>query len=191
MSGFTQEQKSLVEATRPKRRLYRELRERGMARHNAAIVAGYSTKLAFRRGRPVVNVNFDDEFEQKGMTVRKTVDECLAGMNATKVVSVRVGFKEYEQEEVPDWNARYKYFRMMMELRGYIEKESKKENNIFIIGSLASRIKKAREAREDQIRVNGARESAGKVIIDADYIPDEENPFTQPMRSRKEVMQNA
>jgi len=185
------EQISQEELRRSRRKTYRKNRELGMTRENAAIVAGYSRAVATRRATPLVVVDFQAEFERQMMTNREKVRVCIEGMNAMKTISVenssetdRNGRKKREQIQVPDWAARYKWFEAMMKMCKQWDFGGAKtgDTNVLVIGTLAERIKDAREATSDEIKVKGACVENGKIVVDADYI--EEN---RPLSARTKV----
>lgn len=175
-----------------RRKLYRKYRELKMTRENAAIVAGYPRAMATRRVTPVMEVDYQAEFERQMVTNQNKVTRCIEGMNAMKTISVennseldKAGRKKREQIEVPDWGARYKWFEAMMKMCKQWDFGSKSgERSLVVIGTLAERIKDAREQETDMIKVKGASVANGQVIVDADYI--EEN---RPLSGRQKVQE--
>ena len=111
------------------------------------------------------------------MTNKERVKECINGMNATKVVSLETdertqrGQKVYKKYEVEDWGARHKYLETMLKLCKQLDVGGKKgDTNVLVIGTLAERIKTAREKNADGLRVRSAHMEGEEVIVDADVV---------------------
>lgn len=163
-----------------KRKTYKENRIKGMTRENAAIAAGFGRSLATRRATIPVIVDFQALFEQKGITNKAKVDECIAGMNAEKTVRLetdetnRSGGKVYEFVSVPDWPARHKYFETMLKLCKQLDTGKQGgDTNILVIGSLAERIKRAREKNLPGLQINSANIEDGNIVVDVDVMEEE------------------
>lgn len=142
-----------------------------MTRPNAAIAAGYSQKIAYRKAPPPVVVDLAALFEQRGMTNRMKVDKCIEGMNATKIISIKSdettegGAKIYVEREVPDWAVRHKYLETMLRLCKQLETSKQGDTNILMIGSLADRIRESRERTTAGFRILSAEVEGDDVSI--------------------------
>lgn len=133
-------------------RMYKKYRKDGMTRPNAAIAAGYSQRIAYRKVPPPVVVDLAALFEQRGMTNKAKVDRCIEGMNATKIVVDKNG----DEHEAPDWAVRHKYLETMLRLCKQLETGKGGDTNILMIGSLADRIRASRERTTAGFRIMSA-----------------------------------
>ncbi len=82
--------------------------------------------------KPVHESDIIDIFEQAGLTDQAIVKHAQEGLNANKVISCNVIAKDGEGMkdansmtkdfvDVPDWNARHKYFNTVMEMTDRIK----------------------------------------------------------------------
>lgn len=115
--------------------LYKKNRLAGMNRYNAARAAGYSHSYAMGKGRKLeaqVEKDLRNEFQRQGLTDKAIVGFALTGMQATKMQSCDVYIKTEDGKlvpnensndfiEVPDWNARHKFFDTVMQLSGLLK----------------------------------------------------------------------
>lgn len=107
----------------------------GMNLTNAAIAAGYSRKYAMAKGTKIdrlIRVELESAFEQAGLTDKAIVEHALEGLKATKAISCNViaqngeGMKDANSMtkdfvDVPDWQARHKYFETILKLTGKLK----------------------------------------------------------------------
>lgn len=149
-----------------RRKAYKYNRKIGMSIVNAAIASGYPRSLAEKHSKrlPVPlnhnnNTDFFALFEQKQMTDIKKVEHAIAGMNATKVISVEVtnerstrGQRVYVEREVPDWQARHKYFETMLRLCKQLEKGDTTVNALVLGGNFADQLRMARERATEEMK---------------------------------------
>ena len=156
------------ELSKLKRNKYRKNRQLGMTRTNAAVAAGYSNSIATRRQGKVVVVDFQALFEQKGVTNGKKVEKAIEGMNAMRVTVDKDG-RTYES---PDWQVRHKWYETMLKLCKQLDAKGG-DTNILVIGTLAQRIKEARERETEGIKIKGASLQEGDIVVEADYTTQE------------------
>lgn len=154
-----------VQSSASRRQMYKNNRKIGMSKLNAAIAAGFPRSLVEKHRdhlpvpqTPANKTDFFALFEQKQMTDIKKVEHCLSGMNAMKVVSLETdqtnnkGKTIWVEHEVPDWQARYKYFEMMLRLCKQMEKEGSTNTAIFLGNDFAQKLKEARERATDEMK---------------------------------------
>ena len=151
-----------------------------MIRENAAIAAGYGRSVAFARSTPPAIVDFQALFEQKGMTNKAKVDACIEGMNAIKSLISASG----ATIDTPDWTARHKYLETMLKLCKQLDTGKQGDTNVLIVGTLAERIKKAREKNLPGLHIKSAHVEDGTIVVDADIVEaeDEEENANADMR---------
>ena len=155
-----------------RRRQYKANRNLGMTRENAAIAAGYGRSIALARATPPSVVDYQALFEQKGMTNQKRVDACIEGMNAIKMLVDKDG----GEHSTPDWTARHKYLETMLKLTKQLDTGKQGDTNVLIVGTLAERIKKAREKNLPGLHIKSAEVvEDGTIVVDADVVEVEEN----------------
>ena len=153
---------------RERRKKYKVNRNVGMTRENAALAAGFGTTIALRRPTPPSVVDFQSLFDQQGMTNKKRVEKCIEGMNATKLTVDHMG----NEHTSPDWNARHKHMETMLKLCKQLDQKGKGDTNVLIIGTLAERIKKAREKNLPGLAIKSAHIGDEGVVIDVDVMED-------------------
>ena len=111
----------ITDRQRERRQQYKENRKLGMTRPNAAIAAGFARSIAMRKQPPAVVTDFQALFEQKGITDQKKVEKAIEGMNAEKLFIDKLGKKHV----TPDWQARYKYLELTLQLCKQLDKGGK------------------------------------------------------------------
>jgi hypothetical protein len=117
---------------------YKENRLKGMNSENAAIAAGYSRSTARAKAYRIersARVGIADAFEQAGLTDKFLAEHAKQGLNATKTVSaVIVGAEATDKTDdfidVPDWQARHKYFDTILKVGGKIVNKVDVSGNI-------------------------------------------------------------
>lgn len=91
---------------------------------NAAIAAKYSLSYAKARAYKIeqsVNVGMADAFERAGLTDKAIVEHGIRGLAANKVISANIIYGDADEKtndfiDVPDWNARHKYYDTILRL---------------------------------------------------------------------------
>ena len=137
---------------------------------NAAIAAGYPRSLVDKHTKnlPVPTVgagsstDFFALFEQKRMTDKKKVEHAIAGMNAMKTIVV-----DKEEHQVPDWQARHKYFETMLKLCKQLEKTEASSLHLHLGGDFATRLRNARERSTEEMKNSLLKKEA----TDGQYTP--------------------
>lgn len=158
---------------------YKKNRLMGMNQYNAARAAGYSEKYSRQACRieKLVQSSIRDVFEQRGLTDKAIVDYALKGMEAMRLQACDVHVQKDEDGkyeinensndfiEVPDWQARHKFFYTAMELMGLLKQKVEHSGKIEGMGETKIIVIRQETPKEIVANGNGSHpESASRVI---------------------------
>ena len=105
-----------------KRQLYKKYRLAGFSGYAAAIKAGYSRAYAKNATiRLDKGGTFTQALEIAGLTDTALAQHAQEGLNANKVISANIIYGDADEKtndfiEVPDWQARHRYFKTILEI---------------------------------------------------------------------------
>lgn len=114
---------------------YKKNRIAGMNRYNAARAAGYSESYADKCAKKLeaqIETDLRNAFERRGWTDKAIVEYAMEALQAMRLQACDVIVRKEDGKlvpnensndfiEIPDWNARHKFFATIMELTSRIK----------------------------------------------------------------------